>query len=189
MYTVGVLGHSLLRPYLPGGSHYKQNNKKIVLNFHCASGATFSSILGTSAYSELVESSPDLVLLVLGGNDLVYGSEVSEVYSRLEYLVHTISESCSPQFGVFLVEIEQRIGDPRFVGPGDYNALRNSLIRKIRQKNFPRLLSITGYGVRKDLLSDDGVHFGEFGKSMFLAVLRSHISEILFDSEFDAGDL
>ena len=189
MLTVGVLGHSLLKPYLPGGEFYQQYHNNIILNFHCKSGATYNSILNTSAYSDLLNSSPDLVLLVLGGNDLVTGSRVAEVYSDLEYLVNSIFKGCSPQYGVYLVEPEQRIGDPRFVAPEDYNALRNSLVRKIRFKKFPSLLSITGRGVTRDVLSDDGVHFDQYGQSLFITVIKDHISDLLFNSELASSEL
>ena len=189
MYTVGILGHSLLKPYLPEGEFFQENHNNIYLNFHCQSGATYSSIFGTEAYSDLLNSSPDLVLLVLGGNDLVTGTRVSDVYSDLEYLVNSIVEGCSPQFGVYLVEPEQRYGDPRFVNPEDYNALRNSLVRKIRNKKFPSLLSITGRGITKEVLSEDGVHFDQFGQSLFITVIKGHISDLLFNSELAPSDL
>ena len=117
------------------------------------------------------------------------GSKVSDVYSDLEYLVNSITEGCSPQFGVYLVEPEQRYGDHRFVEPEDYNALRNSLVRKIRHKKFPSLLSITGSGITKDVLSDNGVHFDEFGQSLFITVIKNYISDLLFDSEFAPSEL
>ena len=188
--TVGILGHSYLRPYLPGGSHQDQSHfSNIVLNYHCAPGATFTSILHSSAYSDLVVSSPDLVIIVLGGNDLVYGSSVGNIYYNLAYLIENIYNSCSPAFGVHILELEKRIGNPDFVDPDSYRALRNSLVRKIKEKNQVSLLPLIKFGINLDTLSSDGVHLDSFGCSLFNTVLKSHISDILFNGEFAPSEL
>ena len=179
MFKVGVLGHSLLNPYIPGGNLYEESQDNINLKFFCQGGATFSSIINSSAYSDLLVFSPDLVVLVLGGNDLVNGCRIADVYSDLVDLVNTIDSYCSPQFGVHILEPEHRVGDPRFVGQSDYLSLRNSLSRKIKFKNFPNFLPLIKYGVNRNLLSDDGVHLDDCGQDLLLTVLKNHIFSLL----------
>ena len=183
MFKVGVLGHSLLKPYLPGGSYFEEGQNSFDLRFFSQGGATFSSIISSTAYSDLLVFSPDVVVLVLGGNDLVYGCRVADVYNDLEYLANTINNYCSPQFGVHILEPEHREGDPRFVGPSDYLSLRNSLSRKIKHKNFPNFLPLIKYGVNSNLLSGDGVHLNDCGQALLLSVLKNHISNILPEEE------
>ena len=120
-----------------------------------------------------------MVVLFLGGNDLVYGCRIGDVYSDLEYLVNTINNYCSPQFGVHILEPEHRQGDPRFVGPGDYLSLRNSLSRKIKYKNFPSFLPLIKHGVNSNLLTGDGVHLNDYIQALLLTVLKNHISNLL----------
>ena len=188
--TIGILGHSYLRPYLPGGSHQDQNNyTNIVLNYHCAPGATFASVLNSGAFSDLVVSSPDLVIVVLGGNDLVYGGNTGSIYNNLLHLIENIYNSCSPTFGVHILEPEKRLGNPDFVDPDSYRALRNSLVRKIKEKNQVSLLPLIKFGINLDTLSSDGVHLDNFGCSLFITVLKSHISDILFNGELAPSEL
>ena len=181
MYKVGVLDHSLLSPYIPGGNYFEESQDNINLRFFCQGGATFSSITSSSAYSDLLVFSPDLVILVLGGNDLINGCRIGDVYSDLVQLVDTINNYCSPQFGVHILEPEHRVGDPRFVGQSDYLSLRNSLSRKIKHKNFPYFLPLIKHGVNRNLLSDDGVHLDDCGQALLLTVLKDHIFNILPD--------
>ena len=136
MFSVGILGHSWLKPYIPGGSNYEISHNHIKLDYFCAPGATFASVLTTKAYSDLLVASPDLIILVLGGNDLVYGADTAQIYQDLVHLIHLISNCCSPKFGVYVVETEKRLGNPRFVNSDAYKSLRNSLVRKIKKEGL-----------------------------------------------------
>ena len=189
MQSVGVLGHSYLYPYLPGGSHQDQPHNNIVLNYFCSPGATFASILNTDAFSDLLASSPDLVIVVLGGNDFVYGSNIGSSYNDLLHLFNIIYNSCSPNFGVYLLEPEKRYGNPHFVDADSYRKLRNGFVRKLKQKNQVNFLPLIKFGVGLDLLCDDGVHLNDYGCSLFDTVLKFHISDILFDGDLAPAEL
>ena len=189
MFNVGVLGHSWLKPYIPGGSNYEISHKHIKLNYFCAPGATFASVVTTKAYSDLLVSSPDLIILVLGGNDLAYGADIAHIYQDLVHLIHLISNCCSPQLGVYVLETEKRLGDPRFINSDSYKSLRNSLVRKIKKKKSIKLLPLVKFGLDISDLGPDGVHLNQFGRLLFQTILKSHISDIIFDGEFASTEL
>ena len=183
MFTVGVIGHSLLKPYLPGGSHYEHVHDNFRLNYYCCPGATFSSILNSVALRKLIESSPHLVILVLGGNDLRYGSDIKLIHQNLTTLVASITDSCSPYFGTYILEPELRKGNPKYIDPSSYVSLRNSLIRKIKTKKQVKFLHLIKHGLNLAHLSPDGVHLNSCGKSLLQKIIKSHISELLFNSD------
>lgn len=189
MINVGVIGHSYLRPYLPGGSHQEKSLTKIVLTYYCQPGATFKSILSSVVLSDLIASSPDLIIVVLGGNDLVYGSKTGDIYSDLHHLNSILSANCSPSFGIHFLEPEKRIGDPKFVDPISYKALRNALVRKIKERKEVNLLPLIKFAVGTDNLKPDGVHLDHYGCSLFNTVLKTHISEILFNGVIASTEL
>ena len=183
MLNVGILGHSQIRPFIPGGSHfpYYCHNESSAptnysLNFFCEPGATFVSILNSRAINNLIRSSPQLIILVLGGNDLTYSTNLGTVYDNLIYLVDHLTSACSPTYGVHILEPELRRGDPRFVSFEIYRALRNSFIRKIKAKRQVNFLPLVRYGVGLHTLSADGVHLNSVGFDKLLATIKYHIS-------------
>ena len=186
MINVAILGHSLLKQFLPGGRHcpyYLHNlpstSTNYSLNFYCSPGATFDSILSSRAIDNLVLSSPQLIILVLGGNDLTTTTNLKSVYDDLIFLVEYLTNTCSPNFGVHILEPEIRRGDPRFVTPETYRALRNSLIRKIKTKRQVNFLPLVRFGLGLSSLSPDGVHFNSEGYNKLLSAIKHHIGVIL----------
>ena len=189
MYTVRILGHSLLRPYLPGGTHYEPSHKHIQLTYHCCPGATYKSILNSQAYADLINLSSDLIIIVLGGNDLVYDADIKEVYQNLVNLISKIKKNCSPQFGLHILEPEIRLGNPSFIDSRGYASLRNSLVRKIKKKKQLSILPLIKFSLNTNQLSPDGVHLNTFGRSLLQTILKSHISDILFDGDLASTEL
>ena len=186
MIKVAILGHSLIRQFTPGNRLYPyySHNESLAptnysLDFFCSPGATFSSILNTKTIDDLTNSSPDLIILVLGGNDLTFSTSIKSVYDDLTNLVNYLKDSCSPTFGIHILEPEIRRGDSRFVSPEIYRTLRNSLIRKIKAKRHISFLPLVKYGFNLKSLSSDGVHFTFDAYKKLFSVLLSHISSIL----------
>ena len=183
MFNVGILGHSLLVPYLPGGSHssHRSNYGNYTINFYCSPNATFKTILESSVISNLISSSPHLIILVLGCNDLGQNVSVKSVHDSLIYLVEYLKAICSPRFGVHILEPELRLCSSSMVNHKEYRALRNSLVRKIKVKRQVNFLPLTkfGFGTNENFLSSDGVHFNSRGYTRLLTVINHHIFTII----------
>ena len=139
----------------------------------------FFSVPGAKAL-DLIDShfSPDLIFLFAGGNDLTFDCSVAVVYDSLKTLVTWTQNRFSPKYGVHLLEIEERIGDPRFVNPNQYKTIRNAINKKIKAKRELNLLPLTKFGVVAELTSDR-VHYKSAGLNLLLKAIKHHICAIL----------
>ena len=190
-YSVDVIGHSQLSPLSTEFSAFSAllQFHKINIRFFCAPGATCSSIVHTVAFSEICKWNPHLILVFLGGNDLIYGAEISIVYESLKCLVDELDNTCKPYFGISVIEPEPRLGNPRYIDTSGYRALRNSLVRKIKDKRYLRFLPLVKFGLSVRTTKADGVHFNPIGIRCFIIAIRSHISKIIFKNSISPIDI
>ena len=89
---VAVIGHSQLKPLLSVSKpDYLGSFTNLEIKILSASGAHCYDIYNTTAFSKLLTFSPDLIIVFLGGNDLVYGAIVAEIYESLVSLIDRIT--------------------------------------------------------------------------------------------------
>ena len=128
-----------------------------------------------SEYDRLIHSNFDVVLVLLGGNDIRESCNIAEIYDNLKSLIEDINNTVLPKFGTYLLEPEARIGNPSIVSEKGYFRLRNSLVRKIKARKEINYWTLVGKGLNLNHLKRDGVHFNAEGKKKLKKIIESYL--------------
>ena len=177
MFNVALIGHSNLRDIADeSGRWYFQN---FVIEVFCCPAATTSNIASFPEYNRLFHKNFDIVILLLGGNDIRNNCNISEIYRNLKALVEDINNLVIPKYGTFLLEPEARRGDSRYVSEKGYYRLRNSLVRKIKIKKEIECWTLVGKGLNLNHLKKDGVHLNKEGRRKFKKIIEAYLIEIV----------
>ena len=177
MIKVALLGHSNLRsvPDPDGFWHYRE----FQIETFCCSGATIGNVTTYPEYKKLVTKNFDVVIVFLGGNDLRNGCNIANLYDSLKTLLEDLNNTIIPKFGTYLLEPEARLGKPEFISEKGYYRLRNSLLRKVKNKKELRALTLVGKDLNLSHIGKDGVHFNKRGVKKFREIIEDHLSEII----------
>ena len=119
----------------------------------------------------------DIIILFLGGNDLVEGCNIADLYENLKTLAEDLKNTIIPKFGVFLLEPEARLGNPKYISQKGYYRLRNSLVRKFKNRKELRSWTLVGKGLNLNHIGKDGVHFNKGGRQKFKEIIQDHLRE------------
>ena len=181
---VAIYGHSQIREFT---KHPPPEFKLVNLKFFFLSGAKINDLKSTTVIEEIAEFSPELIILFIGGNDIVNGNSVDKIYNELVSLKIHIENLLQPFYGTYVFEIESRL-KPKFISPAGYKCIKNSLNRKIKSKSQLKFLPLTKFGLVPEL-NIDGVHFNSMGLCILLNAIKVHIRDIIFGKSFDISKL
>ena len=107
---LSIVGHSYVKDL------FKLGNTNLVINqnlnfdihYHFQGGATFDTYLSNPAYlTEISNFLPDVIIIILGGNDIVKHVPNSEIYQKCRELFALIKETL-PECLIIASEIEKR---------------------------------------------------------------------------------
>ena len=121
---VAVLGHSQVK-------HLNFRTAEVRIEKFYKSGATFSSIRTTDQFQELVQYNPDLIFLLLGSNDITENTDINNIVENYFNLKKEILRKIEPAQGIYLLDIEKRTQNNRYVNCKTYRKVRNSFIKKV----------------------------------------------------------
>ena len=188
MVLVTVIGHSHVRDlrFFSEVNHNDEivlpNGNIIQLEFCFISGATFLTFLENSEVLDtFAESNPDIVLIILGGNDLKKDVELVGIKKKCRTF-YSLIKSKFPNSYIICTQIESR-----FIEPGDkyekFGSPYSEHFSKIsvyfnkwlnNQKFKDRLLCIRGPNrMDNKLYYRDSVHFNIDGLTKYFHFLSS----------------
>ena len=151
--------------------------KTFQIETFCCPGATFDDITSFSEYKRLVKKNFDIIILFLGGNDIRNECNIADLYTKLKTLIDDLNNTIIPKFGIFFLEPEARLGNPKFVSQKGYYRLRNSLVRKVKSRKEIIPWTLLGKGLNLHHLEKDGVHFNKLGRQKFREIIQEHLDE------------
>ena len=164
---IAILGHSQAR-YLS----FESYNIKIFYG----PGSTFRSIRESIHFQNFLHYKPDLVFLLLGSND-IRESSIIENYIQLK---EEIQERIQPKEGIFLLDIERRTLDNKYINKDIYRKIRNSLvknIKKIDKNNYIPYRPVSG--LLESDIGPDGTHINNRGAKKISETIEDKITEII----------
>ena len=115
--------------------------------------------------------------MFLGGNDIRNECNIADLYTKLKTLIDDLNNTIIPKFGIFFLEPEARLGNPKFVSQKGYYRLRNSLVRKVKSRKEIIPWTLLGKGLNLHHLEKDGVHFNKLGRQKFREIIQEHLDE------------
>ena len=177
MFEVAILGHSHVKKLKNFG--LKLNVNKVRVDYYATPGTTCNKIISDDKFKKLLTQKYDIVILFLGSNDIDNNLPIDEIYSSILNIKHKIDEEVDPTIGTYILEIEPRT-KPRHISETKYNKTRNNLNKKFKKKYSPlRLLTLSGYGLCKYLLTENGVHFNYEGINIISKAVENHINKLI----------
>ena len=170
---IAILGHSQVK-YL----NFRTADLRIKKFYK--SGATFVSIRDTNQFQELVQYKPDLIFLLLGSNHITEYANISKIVENYINLKEEINLKIEPAQGIFLLDIEKRTKNNRYVNYNTYRKVRNSLIKKIRKFDKPNFIPYKPVsGLLDSNIGPDGVHVNPEGAKKITETIEEKVGEIL----------
>ncbi|KAK3885041.1 hypothetical protein Pcinc_010695 [Petrolisthes cinctipes] len=159
--TVGILGLSYVRR-LPFASPLQLPWFE-VRKFD-SPGAKVSNITQRSEWMRCMEYRPDIVLLVLGGNDINVDTKPNEFSHKIKDLALLIEELTGAD--CLILSIEPRL-QPRDISSGQYNTTTRS-VNRLLGRMLDSKSRFWGSGLQKEDLGYDGVHLSLEGNQQLL---------------------
>ena len=170
---VAVLGHSQTK-YL----NFRFSEHEIIKFYK--SGATFTSIRQSEQFQRLIHYKPDIIFLLLGSNDLTENSDINQIIESYIKLKEEILEKINPTQGTYLLDLERRTKNNRFVNCNKYRKIRNSFIKKVKKIDKPNFLPYRPVsGLLESNIGPDGVHINAEGARKIKETIEIKIREIL----------
>ncbi|KAK3888373.1 hypothetical protein Pcinc_007573 [Petrolisthes cinctipes] len=117
-------------------------------------GAKVSNITQRSEWMRCMEYRPDIVLLVLGGNDINVDTKPNELSHKIKDLALLIEELTGAD--CLILSIEPRL-QPRDISSGQYNTITRS-VNRLLGRMLDSKSRFRGSGLQKEDLGYDGVH-------------------------------
>ena len=186
VYKVTLIGHSYV------GDLSRCGKTEIVvfdtvfrLNFFSVSGATFSTFINNPVYFDQLKSQlPDIVIVILGGNDLKINIDLSQNYEECANFYNTLREKI-PGAIIIASQIENRFYSEgnRFNSPSSqtFDYLRRHFNRFLKNKHFKDcLMQIQGPGrLDEERYYRDGVHLNSNGLKKYFEIIENTLSYTL----------
>lgn len=149
-----------------------------VLRKFGAPGATVSSIKHSSAWENCIHYRPDVILLVLGGNDIKFNTSPRKLSREIISLALELEEAIHCQCHIFSIEPRLK---PRGLTSDHYNTIKNAVNRGLgRHPNSKSRFH--GIGVAQEDLGSDGVHLSlEGNKKLFRRIVE--VGQMLVDKD------
>lgn len=168
---VGILGHSYVNR-LPFESPLQLPSFEV--RKFGSSGAKVSNITQRSVWYSFLDYKPDLVLLMLGGNDINVNTQTTSLCHEIKNLAIMIEELTGAN--CMIMNIEPRL-QPRDISPDLYNTYKNAVNRSLGR--IPDSKSrIRGMGIEKEDLCHDGVHLSVIGNEKLMKRLLAICNEV-----------
>ena len=187
---VTIAGHSYVRDLYNNYSNSCLNDLKINsvnLNFKFiySPGGKFSTFINNEClFDQIVESKPDILLVILGGNDLATDVELSKIKSDCSEFYNLLRQNLASTY-IICSQIESRflLRENRFRTPAadTFYFLANNFNNWLKNKSFKdRLLCIRGPGrlCNPDLYKADKIHLNPVGLNKLFDIIR----EVLIDT-------
>lgn len=166
---VGIIGHSYVRRLLPTEGNRPEDEGFYLQNFH-QGGARVETLKGSSAYQRLVEYHPDLIFLIIGGNDVQPDTEPRVLAEAIEALARELELDSGAH--CIVVGLESRTS-PWDITPAQYHKVKNGVNRRLRGQSAYMRDRYMPMCMSRESLDLDGVHLGHAGSS----ALRQRIKD------------
>ena len=171
-----ILGHSQIRSF---EDYIVNRGIKEIISL-CKPGAKFENFLNSITIRQLKEFNPELVVVVLGSNDIDHTRNAGQNKHQVIYLAinHFIDKikSIGLNFTLRILEIEPRMNCR--ICPSEYNLIRKAVNRKLHRKLREEFVFTYNQGIHEDSIGSDGVHFNSRGKqalrNVILKIIREH---------------
>ena len=195
-----LLEHSYVRDLAKTGvdTITVNNGFKYHLYFNAIPGTTIPELLRLDDYIPyILEVKPDIILLIVGGNDLklrIHFWELGRQYNQLCYKLTNLP-------GTKLVigaEIEQRyhssVANSRSsqVDYTNWSKLRNAINRNIKIATYASgFIQLVGPGrlTQSNFFNDDGVHLTEEGLHRYLELIGRSLRFCVFKNQFQIANI
>ena len=140
-------------------------------------GGTVASVQRGKVWDKLIQFRPDLIFLVIGGNDISLSTDVTVLAKEIENLAKRIEE-CTGGY-CKIVGLEHRT-HPHDMNADEYTKAKNAVNLRLRRQLYWARQRYMGMGMyREDLW--DGVHLGTGAcqrvLDYFLDVARSYFEK------------
>lgn len=193
-----LLGHSYVRDLAetkpPIRSIVLNNGFRLNLSFFSIPGATIPELLLLNSYLPYIKDlQPDIIILVIGGNDLKHTIQFHELKNQFQELCLKLQNLP----GIRLVvgtEVEQRWGPSvpnqshwsKIVPYSCWSTVRNTINKHLKKFYYtdgfvwvvgPNKLNFEGY------FDDDGVHLNVNGRLKYLELIGRSVKVILFQKK------
>ena len=139
-------------------------------------GATIHSIRDTPAWTRLHSFTPDLTLLILGGNDIGHGVSPRKIAEDLVSLAKEIEATTGAPCHIIGIEKRHNPRGPSYL---EYNKIRNSINDRLKRKDRWARLRYHSMCVRNEDISFDGVHLHSRGQGKLVELLVSVAHSVL----------
>ena len=171
---IAVLGHSQAR-YL----EFKQYNIRVFYK----SGANFRNIQESSQFQSFINYKPDLVFLLLGSNDIRENNEnsnINSIVSNYIELKEEIQERIQPREGTYLLDLEKRTLDNKYINKDIFRKIRNSLIKKIKKIDKNSFIPYRPVsGLLDSDIGPDGIHVNYRGAKKIAETIEEKVNDII----------
>ena len=170
---VAILGHSQVK-------YLNFRTADLGIKKFYKSSATFVSIRETNQFQELVQYKPNLIFLLLGSNDITENVNISKIVENYINLKEEITSKIEPVQGIYLLDIEKRTRNNRYVNYSTYRKVRNALIKKIKKFDKPNFIPYKPVsGLLDSNIGPDGVHVNPEGAKKIAETIEEKVREIL----------
>jgi len=184
MIKVALLGHSYVK-YLPqhmDSPFSNENGTEFHCNYFYRSGATFASMINDDILQEIREFHPDIILVIMGGNDIKDDVDNKKIYDRCLDFYKKIQEDV-PAAAVIAAEVEMRFyeeGNNWGCPTEDTFNKRRRCLNKFVYKHCPieDMMYLGGPGIglnTRENFMDDGVHLNSAGLEIYCTILQRKI--------------
>ena len=183
-----LFGHSYIRDLLTLGIKEITVDDKftIELNYVSKPGATITHYCNNLGLLDpLIASSPDILFVFLGGNDIRTDWSIYETISNYRTLIQYLSSKL-PNVPIICAYIEPRFALPggyfKSPEPSDYKAYARKFNNWLKRWDVPYRKFITWGSNRlenKELFKRDGVHLNERGLTLLWDLLEDLFIQVV----------
>ena len=134
---------------------------RYVVQVFSAPGATTDNIASTQAYHNLKKYNPNIVCLIVGGNDIKNtNTDAKQIALNLEKLTKDLENEICCKVIIFGVEVRTR---PRGVSATEFKRIKHRIDNYLKLKWKYTKVRFVPIGVRDTDLGRDGVHLSAQG--------------------------
>ena len=185
---VSLLGHSYVRDLSELNVRVFELSPSLQLevSYFSFPGARFSSFLNNlSCLDELIDGRPDIVVVILGGNDFQNNTLISDVTKQCSCFYKYLREKL-PQTRLIATQVELRFYKPNNI----YNCPEAATYKKVigyfnkylqKAKPADSLICILGPNrmSKESLYRSDGIHLNREGLNKLMQIIQSALYNFL----------
>ena len=177
---ISIFGHSYVRDLQQLGNEYiSLGSERAFLNYFAFPGSSYHTfLLNPNLLSSLIDSAPDVLVVILGGNDLKVNIDLNDVKSDCASLFRLLREKL-PNVYIIAAQVEIRHSNRvnRHGSPAAdlYRKLAVNFNKWLARQSFKnKLLLVNGKNklYERSFFREDGVHLNSQGLNLYFDLLK-----------------